>query len=78
VEQQQDQAERCEQLEVLRLLDQHQAGRAGAEQDARHHEERDGGQSDAPPHASQKPGGQERAADGDQRLTHWPLRSRAE
>jgi hypothetical protein len=53
VEEQEDQAERGEQLEVLGVAEEHRPRCERADEDAGEHEERDGGQADAPAGAAE-------------------------
>lgn len=64
VEEQQDQAERGEHLQVVRVGDQHDAGRVGAEEDPGQDEQGDGGKSDASAEAGEDGGGEKGAAHG--------------
>ncbi len=66
VEEQQDQAERGEHLQVVRVGDQHDAGRVRAEEDPGQDEEGDGRQADAAADAGQDGRGQKGAAHGDE------------
>ena len=76
VEQQQHQAERGEQLEVMGLVDQADPGRVGPADDAGEHEQRDRRQTDRSPGTGQDRGREEGAAEGDQLVAHAPLSRR--
>ena len=65
VEEQQDEPERGNQLQVLRMLDQLEARCLGPEQDARAHEEGDRGQTYSPTEPGEDAGGEQRAPERD-------------
>ena len=68
VEEQQHQAERGEHLQVVRVVEQDDAGRVRAEEDPGEDEQGDGRQSDAAADAGEDGGGEEGAAHGDERV----------
>lgn len=77
VEEQEDQPEGCEQLQILRMREQHRPWGVGPGEDARPDEERDRRQSDSATDASEQAGKQEREAENDELATHQRVTWRA-